>query len=331
VYILRDDGVAPSLVAVAAMTLLTAWWYSRKIRLSSPSLTVPQVKQEALGLLNLGVAFMASGLMTMGAAYVIRLIILRTIGVEATGLYQSAWTLGGLYIGFILQAMGADFYPRLTASANDNTACNRMVNEQARVGLLLGGPGAIGTLTFAPVVIALFYSAKFGAAVELLRWICLGAALRVLTWPMGFVILAKGRKGLFFWSELAWTIVNVGLTCACVPVFGLAGAGIAFAWSYIFHGVLIYHIVRRLSGFSWSAENRHTSLFFAALITAVFASFYIFPFELALCVGLLACIVSSGHSYHRLIRLVPLDRIMRPLRPLLNSIGITPSLFTTGN
>ena len=72
--------------------------------------------------------------MTMGAAYTIRLIVVRQIGFEATGLYQSAWTLGGLYVGLILQAMGADFYPRLTASARNNTTCNRMVNEQARVG-----------------------------------------------------------------------------------------------------------------------------------------------------------------------------------------------------
>ena len=112
--------------------------------------------QEAAALLKLGFAFMSSGLMTMGVAYAVRIFVLRKVGFEATGLYQSAWTLGGLYVGFILQAMGADFYPRLTASANDNTACNRMVNEQTRVGLLLAVPGVIATLTFAPVVMPCF-------------------------------------------------------------------------------------------------------------------------------------------------------------------------------
>ena len=75
-------------------------------------------------------------------------------------------------MGFILQAMAADFYPRLTSSAGDNTACNRLVNEQTLVGLLLAGPGVLATLTFAPLVISLFYTAKFGAAVGILRWIC---------------------------------------------------------------------------------------------------------------------------------------------------------------
>ena len=87
---------------------------------SCHGLALSQVRQEASALLKLGSAFMASGLMTMGVAYVVRVIVLRKIGFEATGLYQSAWTLGGLYVGFILQAMGADFYPRLTASSHDH-------------------------------------------------------------------------------------------------------------------------------------------------------------------------------------------------------------------
>ena len=112
--------------------------------------------------MKLGFAFMASGFLMMGAAYAIRILVVRKLGLEAAGLYQSAWTLGGLYVGFILQAMGADFYPRLTAVAKDDQECNHLVNEQAQVSLLLAGPGVIGTLTFAPLVIALFYSTKFG-------------------------------------------------------------------------------------------------------------------------------------------------------------------------
>src|SRR5208283_1417758 len=108
-----------------------------------------QVRDEAAGLLKLGFAFMASGLLTLGAAYAIRVLVVHKLGLAAAGLYQSAWTLGGLYVGFILQSMGADFYPRLTAIAGDDRECNRLVNEQAQVSLLLAGPGIIGTLTLA--------------------------------------------------------------------------------------------------------------------------------------------------------------------------------------
>ena len=48
---------------------------------------------------------------------------------DAAGFYQAAWTLGGLYVGIILQAMGADFYPRLVGVATDNPQWNRLVND----------------------------------------------------------------------------------------------------------------------------------------------------------------------------------------------------------
>jgi antigen flippase len=309
VYFMREQGVVPSIVGAAGMTILTSWWYSRKVQIQIPSMTTSQVGQEATALLKLGFAFMASGLMMMGSAYAVRIIILHKLGFDATGLYQSSWTLGGLYVGFILQAMGADFYPRLTASAGDNIASNRMVNEQAQVGLLLAGPGVIATLTFAPLVIALFYTAKFGPAVGLLRWIVLGVTLRVINWPVGFIVLAKGMQALFFWSELFWTIVNVGLTWVCVSSFGLNGAGIGFFGSYVFHGTLIYCIVRRLTGFRWSAANKQMGLFFLSLIGLVFCGFYLLPFALAICVGTLALVLSGAYSIRVLLKLMSYDSI----------------------
>jgi enterobacterial common antigen flippase len=325
VYFLREKGVVPSLVGVGAMAIVTSWWYSRKIHIHTPSMSASRVGREAAALLKLGFAFMSSGLITMMVAYVIRITLLHKVGYAATGFYQSAWTLGGLYVAFILQAMAADFYPRLTASVNDNIACNRLVNEQAQIGLLLAGPGVIATLTFAPVVIALLYSSKFAPAVGILRWICLGATLQVITWPMGFIIMAKGRPGLLVFCELAWGIVSIGLAWICVTSFGLNGAGFAFFASYVFHGLIIYPIVRRLSGFRWSAENRQTGLLFLSLIAAVFSGFFLLPLMWASVIGIMAGIISGVYSVRALLHLVPLERIPVSVRRLLILFRLAPS------
>ena len=120
--------------------------------------------------------------------------------------------------------MGTDFYPRLTAIAGDHTACNRLVNEQAQVSILLAGPGVLATLTFAPLVMRLFYSPEFYGAADLLRWICLGMLLRIIAWPMGFIVLAKGEQAIFFWTEVAATVVHIGLAWLLVAEFGLVGS-----------------------------------------------------------------------------------------------------------
>jgi PST family polysaccharide transporter len=326
VYFFRENGIVPSLVAVAGMSIVTSWWYSKKISVEPVRLTPSEVRREVSPLLKLGFAFMASSVMMMGSAYVVRIIILRHLGFEATGLYQAAWTLGGLYVGIVLQAMGADFYPRLTASARDNVACNRLVNEQARIGLLLAGAGVMVTLTFAPAVIWLFYTAKFRAAVEILRWISLGTALQVITWPMGYIILAKGKQKAFFWSEVAWTAVYLSLTWACVRSFGLMGAGLAFFGSYVFHALLIYPIVHCLSGFRWTDENKRTGTLLLTLTVIVFAGFYLFGFWIAVSVGVCVSIFSALYSVRVLLKLFPMDRIPDPLRLVLVKLRLAPSV-----
>ena len=316
VYFFHEEGVVPSLITVSAMALVTSWWYRRKITIQSPSMSRRQLSEEQIALLKLGFAFMSSGIMMMGVSYAVRLLILRQVGVEAAGLYQSAWGLGGMYVGIVLQAMGADFYPRLTAVAKDNRECNRLVNEQALVSMLLAGPGVIATLTFAPLALLIFYTPNFYGAIELLRWLCLGMALRILSWPMGFIIVAKGAQNLFFWSEAAWTVVYASLAWSCVKSFGLNGAGIAFFGSYIFHCFLIYAVVRHLSDFSWSDASRKASLIFLGLILAVFCGFYILPPVVAIIVGTVALVISCVYAVRTILRLVPLDRVPRQIMRL---------------
>jgi PST family polysaccharide transporter len=220
--------------------------------------------------------------------------------------------------------MGADFYPRLTANAQNNTDCNRLVNEQTEIGLLLAGPGVIATLTFAPVVIALFYSVKFGAAVEVLRWICLGTILQVITWPMSFIIVAKGKQAIYLGSELAWGVVSISLAWICVRWFGLKGAGVAFFGSYVFYGFVLLPIVRRLSGFRWSTANKRTGLLFLSLIAVVFTGFYVLPLLWAACIGTLAALMSAVYSVRVLVRLIPRDRIPGPIWKLLAGLWLVP-------
>ena len=329
VYFFRERGVVPSLICIAVTTIVTSAWYSRKIAVlpAVTPVTGADIRHEVGALLKLGLAFMTSNVITLGVAYVIRITVLRKVGYEATGLYQSAWTLGGLYVGFILQAMGADFYPRLTASANDDTICNRLVNEQARVGLLLAGPGVIATLTFAPLVITLFYSAKFGPAVGILRWICLGTILQVITWPMGYVIIAKAKRALFVGCELAWGVVSLALAWVCIANYGLTGAGISFFGSYIFHGVMLYTIVGRLSGFRWSKDNLKTGALSLSIIALVFCGFYLLPLAFGVALGTIALLCSGVYSVRVITTFIPREQVPRRVAKLLALFGLTPRLL----
>jgi antigen flippase len=321
VYWLGTDGIAPALVAMAAASVLTSWWYSRKIDIVSKPMSLPEMSHEAASLLKLGLVFMASAFLTVGSSYAVRLIVLQADGIVAAGLYQAAWALGGLYAGFILQAMGTDFYPRLTAVSSDNEACNRLVNEQAQTSMLLAGPGVIGTLTVAPLIISLFYTPDFYSAVNLLRWICLGMMLRVVAWPMGFVILAKGARKMFFWTEIAATVVHVGTAWLLVPWLGVIGSGMAFFTLYVWHAILVYWLVRGLSGFRLSRTNAVLGVVFLPIVAIVFAATQILTAWQSLAVGGAGTILAGLFSLHMLLKLVPRSTLPASIRRFVPQAG----------
>lgn len=326
-----ERGVVPSMVCVAAMILLTSWWYSRRIKVERVAMRFAEISTEVSGLLKLGFIFMLATLMSLAVAYFVRVIVLRYEGDEAAGYYQAAWALGGMYVGFILQAMGTDFYPRLTAVANDNKECNRLVNEQAEIGLLIAGPGVLGTLTFAPLVIQALYSARFTPAVEVLRWICLGMILRVASWPMGFILGAKGIRRAIFWSELAANGSQLGLAWLGVHFFGLNGTGMGFFASYVCYWLLVYFIVRSVSGFRWSAANKKIGLLYSSLIAVVFISKYFLSPPAMMIGGTVITIFASICSIKILFALVPLERLPKPARKLFTLLKLTPVKHDEGS
>jgi len=117
------------------MSLVVSWWYSRKVHIQVPPLTASEVGREAGELLKLGLGVRRDRLHDGPASRMpSELCCSRNVGFEATGYYQSAWTLGGLLRRIHSSGHGSGLYPRLTASAHDNPLCNRLVNEQTRWG-----------------------------------------------------------------------------------------------------------------------------------------------------------------------------------------------------
>jgi enterobacterial common antigen flippase len=304
IFLWGKDGIVPFLITVSAMTILTSWWYARKIQVEPIVFGWKDTWSEAKGLLSLGLVFMASSLMNAAVMYLVRVLVLRHIGMDGVGLYQAATMLSSLYIAVILNAMGMDFYPRLTAVAENHDACNRMVNEQTEVGLLVAAPGILVTLTFAPLIIQIFYSTSFTPAYEVLRWQILGIFLRVVSWPMGFILLAKGKGKAFFWTELTANAVHITLAWIGITYFGLKGTGMAFFALYVFYTVMILRVVRHIASFHWSTATIRLICIMSTGVIAAFLIPRVFTQTTALLFGTFLTLVYATYSLRRLYSLV---------------------------
>jgi len=325
VYVAGERGLVPALLVAGVLAVLTAVWYVRKLELPPAKVPAKAVSSEASELLKLGLAFMVSACSMMAAAYAVRAIVSTQGGLHDAGLYQAAWALGGLYTTFILQAMGTDFYPRLVGAMGDVPLRNRLTNEQMMASMVLAGPGIIATLALAPFVLSLLYSSEFQEAAPLLRWICLGMALRVVTWPPGFLIVSKNERLVFMGTEIAWAVVNIGLTWLLVSLIGLEGAGVAFVASYVTHGVVVYTIVHKRYGFSLQRNTASAIAIFICSIAVVLAGFYMLSEMVATIFAVLVAAILSIGSLRALVTMLPAERVPASVTRCLHRLGLAES------
>jgi PST family polysaccharide transporter len=265
---LGAEGIVPALVASALISLGFNWWFSRRISVADIPLGWAETFRYSRQLLHLGVALMWNGLLVTAVALVTRSLIVRDLGLEANGLFQAAWAISGMFSGFILSAMGADFYPRLSAVAGDNVSLNRLVNEQTEIGVLLSLPGLVGTVVFAPALIELLYSSKFSGSTPLLPWFIVGVFIQVISWPIGFILLAKSHSKSFALVETAINGVQILATFLFMAFFGLKGAAIAFAVTQAVHIAVYFSVVGARTKFVWSSAVRKLVLYGVTFLAA---------------------------------------------------------------
>ena len=267
---LGQRGIVPVIIATAATNLGFSWWFARQIPVADVSLTWPETFKNSKQLIHFGMAFMYGAVLAALVGLGIRALIVRNLGLDAAGIYQAAWGISGMFAGFILNAMGADFYPRLTVAAHDNKKVNSLVNEQTEVGILLAMPGLVGTLAFAPWIMQLFYSAKFSIGAELLPWFVVGVFGQVISWPLGMIQMAKGATGWIFLSRSYGNAIYLLISIILLGFYGLRGISWAYAIYIWLQTALVYSIAKRLSGFNWTYDVVYLAAVSICVVLSIF-------------------------------------------------------------
>jgi PST family polysaccharide transporter len=239
---LREKGIVYLVIGFAAATYFITQYYSTKAVWTPADISLRQLLPEIGNLFSLGVVFMASGDMANATQYVVRIIIQKALGLESVGLFHAAWILSSVYVGFIMESMIKDFYPRLTAVSVDHQAMNRLVNEQVEASLILSVPIILGMMTFATLAIRFLYAATFDSAIPVVQWQIMGTLFQVVSWPVNYVIVAKERALIYFLTEFSWNRFFTAFIWLRIPELGLVSTGIGYCTAYLAYLGIVYVI-----------------------------------------------------------------------------------------
>lgn len=262
VYFFRIHGIAYGIVCGMLLNS-TVNYYLLKREVSFPAIDVSfdEIKKAALSLIRFGIPYSASMLVGTGIQLALPLLVLNQMGTESAGFYRAAAGISTVSLSLVLTAMGLDYYPRLSAIADNEKEINAVVNQQQRLTLIILAPIFLWLLLLAPVLIPVLYTVEFRAAETIFKWIIAGDLFKSLSWILSFVILARNKSHLYFFTEAVGGATAIAGVLFGMQHYGLEGAGIGYFVSYVAYFIAAFLFVRREVAFRYSAENKLLILF----------------------------------------------------------------------
>ena len=243
-YYYKIDAIVPAIIIATFMSFVFTYYYSHKLDIESVTISRKEAVSEGKGMINLGVMLSLSSLITLLVAYIIRIYIgsaneTEELGLIDVGLYRAGFVILNSYVGIIFNAMGTDYFPRLSEIANDIKKLRKTVLEQATVAILLITPIIVVFLACAPFIIVILYSHEFSPIVTMVTWGILGMIFKAVSWSMGYMIIAKGDSKVFIKTAIGFNTILLSINIIGYHFGGLEGVGISFFIYYIIHFIAI--------------------------------------------------------------------------------------------
>lgn len=149
------------------------------------------------------------------------------LGEHALGLYASAARLADILRNF-LSIIQTVLMPRMAIRANSVDRLSRMTRIAASMLAWFAVPLTVGGIATAPILIPWILGSQFQEAVPVFQWISPYMMIAPAAVLFAGIIYAAGRHRAYFVSTVAGAVIAVILFAVLIPLFGLAGASIAF-------------------------------------------------------------------------------------------------------
>lgn len=268
-YYFRIDAIVPAIIIAAAFSFLITFYYNRVHGIAHERMSTKKAFVHGKPMIHLGLMLSLSSIITLIVAYIIQIFISSAGGVDEVGLYNAGFVIMNTYVGLVFTAMGTDYFPRLSAIADDREQTNKTVFEQAYIAVLLIVPVIIIFLAFAPQFIAILYTKAFYPIIGLVSWGILGMLFKAVSFSMGYMLIAKGDSKLFIRTAIAFNSLLLISNVIGYSYGGLTGLGISFFIYYILHYAALHILTHKVYQFRF--DKGFYPVFLSSIVLCVLA------------------------------------------------------------
>ena len=247
-YYYGESAIVPvmTLMGLASMLFIISYSYRfYPLRLKGAT----RVLKEGIPMVKLGVAFILAGVIGSASEMLIRSYLNVRCGLDDVGFYNAAYMMTVTYVGMVFSAIDSDFFPRLSAVNQDIKASNEVINRQLEMSLLMVAPMLVAFIIGLPLLIPLLFSSEFEPVIALTQLAATAMFMKVLTLPVAYLTLARGRSKSYLLLETLYFVIFVLAVVFCFNQWGLYGMAVALVLAHAFDLLMIHLYARFCFGY----------------------------------------------------------------------------------
>ena len=165
------------------------------------------------------------------------------IGWDAAGYWQGISRISDTYLMLITTTLSIYYLPKLS-SIQDKTELRKEIIYGYKIIMPIVIAMAAGVYIFRDFIIKLIFTKDFLPMRELFLYQLIGDVIKITSWLLGYIMVAKAMTRLFVISEIIFVFSFVGLGVLFIKIFGLVGITIAFMVNYLLYLLFLYFILR---------------------------------------------------------------------------------------
>jgi O-antigen/teichoic acid export membrane protein len=188
------------------------------------------------GLVNYATAEFATGVMAHVIPAVLPLIILHDLGAVENAYFAIPWVISSA-LNMLAWNISTSFVVEAAADEEQTAALTR---RSLRLGLIIGGAGAVTLLIGAPLILQVFGGEYAAEGADLLRLMAIAEPFSVLTTVYSGVLRIRRQAGRVVIIQGCIGVGIISLTVLLIPHLGVTGAGLAYLITEATAGLVLF-------------------------------------------------------------------------------------------
>ncbi len=175
----------------------------------------------------------------------VRNYIGESISWDAAGYWQAMLYISSIYLMIVTTALSTYYLPRLSEITERLELRSELI-----YGYKIIIPIVI-TLSFCiyflkDLILWLLFSDDFKPMLDLFKWQLVGDCVKIMSWLLGYILIAKAKVKVVMFSEFYFSLQMVGLSVLFVSFYGLVGVTYAYVLNYVTHLFFMFYVTKEL-------------------------------------------------------------------------------------